>query len=111
MAEWIAEGAPGASDPWLDPVSQNVAGYSATLHNGCRLEVPPCPRRSVGPDLFALLFGMKGRIGKVDGVYFQARKSPAPTLNTKLERNPTIASDEAARIEEVCVALATSESP
>lgn len=106
VADWIAAGAPGASDPWLDPVSQHVAGYRATLHNGSRLDIHPCPRRSVGPDLFALFFGMQERIGTIDEVHLQARRVAAPALHTSLERNPELSPGETTRIDEICLALA-----
>src|SRR5262249_10913508 len=54
---WIAEGAPGGPDPWLDPVDHLVAGFSATLRSGAVLETRPAPRRAVGPDLFSLFLG------------------------------------------------------
>ena len=57
FAAWIAQGAPGAPLPWHDPADHLVAGFAAKLPDGRILEVRPAPRRSVGPDLFALVFG------------------------------------------------------
>jgi alkyldihydroxyacetonephosphate synthase len=61
FAAWIAAGAPGAPLPWLDPADHLVAGFSAKLPDGRVLEVRPAPRRSVGPDFFALVFGRGDR--------------------------------------------------
>jgi alkyldihydroxyacetonephosphate synthase len=61
FAEWIASGAPGAPLPWHDPADHLVAGFAAKLADGRVLDVRPAPRRSVGPDLFALVFGRGGR--------------------------------------------------
>lgn len=61
VARWIGEGAPGAASPWTDPVDHLVAGFSARFPDGRLLEVRPAPRRSVGPDLFALILGQRAR--------------------------------------------------
>jgi alkyldihydroxyacetonephosphate synthase len=66
VADWLARGAPGSRDPWQDPADQILAGVEATLIDGRRLRIPPAPRRSVGPDLTALLIGAEGRFGRVD---------------------------------------------
>jgi alkyldihydroxyacetonephosphate synthase len=61
VAAWIADGAPGVAAPWSDPADHLVAGFAAHFPDGRLLEVRPAPRRSVGPDLFALVLGQKGR--------------------------------------------------
>ncbi|HLK41081.1 MAG TPA: FAD-linked oxidase C-terminal domain-containing protein, partial [Polyangiaceae bacterium] len=65
VGEWLARGAPGSRDPWLDPVDHRIAGLDATLPDGRALRIPPAPRRSVGPDLTALFVGGGGRFGEI----------------------------------------------
>ena len=65
VAAWIAAGAPGAPDAWLDPVDHLVAGFTARLASGADLAVRPAPRRAVGPDLFALFHGAGERAGVI----------------------------------------------
>lgn len=65
VADWLAEGAPGAAAPWDDPADHLVAGFSAHFPDGRLLEVRPAPRRSVGPDLFALVLGQRHRYVRV----------------------------------------------
>jgi len=47
VADWLAQGAPGARDPWLDPADHIVAGLDATLRDGRALTIRPAPRRAV----------------------------------------------------------------
>src|SRR5437868_12984448 len=61
VAAWIAEGLPGATDPWLDPVDHTIAGFTARLASGASIGVREAPRRAVGPDLLALFAGTRGK--------------------------------------------------
>ncbi len=61
VARWLAEGARGAPSPWDDPVDHLVAGFVARSRSGKELVVRPAPRRSVGPDLAALVVGQRER--------------------------------------------------
>jgi alkyldihydroxyacetonephosphate synthase len=91
IAEWIARGTPGSSDPWLDPVDQRVAGLIARLHTGELLAIRPAPRRAVGPDLVALFHGTAGRIGHVARATLRVHREGAArarSLPFELERNP-----------------------
>lgn len=63
--EWIARGAPGARDRFLDPADQLLAGATLRMKNGSVIELRPAPRRSVGPDLIALVFGQEGRVAEI----------------------------------------------
>jgi alkyldihydroxyacetonephosphate synthase len=65
VAAWLAEGAPGARARFVDPVDQLVSGFTARFHDGRTITMRPAPRRSVGPDLWALVFGQKERFGKI----------------------------------------------
>ncbi|AGP42168.1 FAD-binding oxidoreductase [Sorangium cellulosum] len=86
---WIAAGAPGAPDPWSDPVDHLVAGFTARLASGAELAVRPAPRRAVGPDLFALFLGVGGRVGAVTSVHLRAHGASRPrALPTSLPRQP-----------------------
>ena len=91
---WLAAGAPGAPDPWLDPVDHLVAGYSAVLPSGAVLRIRPCPRRAVGPDLLSLFFGHGGRCGQIHTAHLRARGRGAAPLDTPLERNPPVGARE-----------------
>ena len=104
--EWLAAGARGAPDPWLDPVDHLVAGYSATLPGGGALTIRPCPRRAVGPDLWALFQGTGGRAGNIESVHLRARGSQARPLVTPLERDPAIDGAEQQWIDRTLSAIA-----
>jgi alkyldihydroxyacetonephosphate synthase len=71
LAEWLARGAPGARDHWLDPVDQLLAGLDATLKDGRALSIRPAPRRAVGPDLTALFVGAGERFGRIDRAWMR----------------------------------------
>lgn len=95
VAEWLARGAPGAPDPWVDPVDHLVAGFTAGLASGAELEVRSAPRRAVGPDLYALLHGLEGRAGTITSAHLCARTTErARELATGLERNPPLGDTE-----------------
>lgn len=86
--EWIARGAPGAPSPFADPCDHLIAGLSMRLTNGQRVDIRPCPRRAVGPDLVALVFGMSGRFARVERAWLRvhamgkvARFTPLPVFN------------------------------
>ena len=78
VAHWIAQGLPGAADPWSDPVAQPIAGLSARLHRGGTLVIRPAPRRAVGPDLLALFTGTGERFGVVHTATLCVRRRGAP---------------------------------
>ncbi|CAN5650610.1 hypothetical protein BH09MYX1_BH09MYX1_30590 [soil metagenome] len=71
VSDWIAEGAPGARSPWLDPADHLLAGYEARLRDGRTILVRPAPRRAVGPDSLALFFGTRGRFGTLVAVWIR----------------------------------------
>jgi alkyldihydroxyacetonephosphate synthase len=107
IASWLAAGAPGGPDPWLDPVDHLVAGYSVTLGSGQVFDRPPGPRRAVGPDLGCLFFGMDARVGRFRSAHLRVRGARlARPLLTRLERSPALASDEAAWIDRTLAAAA-----
>ncbi len=62
VGAWLAAGARGARCPWDDPADHLVAGFQAK-HRGTGedLDVRAAPRKSVGPDLLALVVGMRER--------------------------------------------------
>jgi alkyldihydroxyacetonephosphate synthase len=99
---WIAEGAHGAPDPWLDPVDHLVAGFTATIASGAELEVRKAPRRAVGPDLFSLFLGMRGRVGAITSAWLRGHASERPRpLATTIPRDPPIEAAEQAWIDRV----------
>jgi alkyldihydroxyacetonephosphate synthase len=107
--EWLARGAPGARDRWLDPVDQLVAGLDATLVDGRSLRIRPAPRRAVGPDLSALFVGAGGRFGHVDTAWLRvhARGVARPVSPSfRHDRDPPLSSDEASLLDRVGTCLA-----
>jgi alkyldihydroxyacetonephosphate synthase len=95
VAAWIAAGAPGAPDPWIDPVDHLVAGFTATLGSGAVLSVRPAPRRAVGPDLFSLFLGTGDRAGTITSAHLRARGGEPPRpLATRITRDPRLGETE-----------------
>lgn len=103
---WLASGAPGAPDPWLDPVDHLVAGYAVELPRGGGLTIRPCPRRAVGPDLWALFQGTGGRAGRIHSAHLRVRGVAPRPLETPLDREPPIGASEATWIERAIAAAA-----
>lgn len=75
LGTWLAEGAEGASSWWKDPVDQLVAGFEATLRDGRTFKVSPVPRRAVGPDLFAIVFGVEGALATLDRIWMRIHRA------------------------------------
>jgi len=62
VGAWLGAGARGARTPYADPADHLLAGFTATnVANGEALVVRAAPRKSVGPDLAALVVGMHER--------------------------------------------------
>jgi alkyldihydroxyacetonephosphate synthase len=74
IASWLARGAQGARDTWLDPADHLVAGLELRLHDGTRVSIRPAPRRAVGPDLMALVVGMGERYAKVERAWLRIHR-------------------------------------
>jgi alkyldihydroxyacetonephosphate synthase len=99
LGDWLAGGAPGARDRWLDPVDQLLAGLEASLPDGRRLVIHPAPRRAVGPDLTALFVGAGGRFGRIDRAWMRVHRRDAtrPTAPAfELDRDPPLSDGEQA---------------
>ncbi|MCA9593513.1 MAG: FAD-binding oxidoreductase [Myxococcales bacterium] len=97
IARFIAEGLPGAPDPWSDPVAQPIAGFDATLSTGEQLSVRPSPRRAVGPDLSSLFVGAREAVGSIDGATLTVRRRGAPAarqLPFHRDRHPKLEGPE-----------------
>lgn len=77
VADWLARGAPGSTSAFADPADHLVAGLTATLRNGERIEVRAAPRRAVGPDLLALFIGAGARFGSIDRVWLRVHRAAA----------------------------------
>lgn len=108
VGAWIGDGMPGASDRWLDPVDQHIAGFSARLKNGADLVNHPSPRRAVGPDLTALFHGASGAVGDVTSATLRVRRtsdSAARELPFAGERDPSLSEGERAAWERAVNAL------
>ena len=99
VAEWLAHGARGVRDAWLDPADHLVAGIEATLTNGTKIRVHPAPRRAVGPDLIALFVGTQGRFGTIDRAWLRVHPVGVarPTTSAfKGEDDPAMTPEEEA---------------
>lgn len=91
---WIAAGAPGARCPWNDPADHLVAGYVAVF-GPMRVEIRPAPRRATGPDLFALVFGQRGRWARLERVWLRVHHK-----NGRVPRASTFTNEERAWTDE-----------
>jgi alkyldihydroxyacetonephosphate synthase len=107
LADWLARGAPGTRDPWLDPADQLLAGLDATLHGGRAISIRPAPRRAVGPDLTALLVGAGGRFGRIDRAWMRVHRKEVPRPATPFEhdRDPAVSEGERELLEAMSKAL------
>jgi alkyldihydroxyacetonephosphate synthase len=110
IGDWLARGAPGARDRWLDPVDQLLAGLDATLPDGRPLVIRPAPRRAVGPDLTALFVGAGHRFGRIDRAWMRVhrRDAPRPTAPPfHHDRDPALSDGERGLLDAIS-ATATS---
>lgn len=104
LADWLAAGMPGARDAYADPVEQRVSGLVARLPSGETLGIRPTPRRAVGPDLGALVYGMQGRCMQVEQAtlcVWPKQGSVSRELRFDHPRNPQPSSEEARLIDAV----------
>jgi alkyldihydroxyacetonephosphate synthase len=97
IGEWLAEGAVGARDAWLDPTDHLVAGLEAELVNGRTLVVRPAPRRATGPDLVALVVGARGRFARLRRAWIRVhrqgvRRPESPPF--RADRDPPVSGGE-----------------
>ena len=111
IASWIAEGLPGAPDPWLDPVDHLVAGFTAQLASGAPIAVRPAPRRAAGPDLFALFSGMQRKVGEITSAWLRVERdgggATGRPLETSLDRDPPLSDAEITWIDRAASAAAS----
>ncbi len=103
VAQFLSRGAPGAPDPYEDPVDQLVAGFTAKLASGDELVVRPCPRRAVGPDLFSLFLGQEARVGQVSSAHLRLHRTGlrARKLTCAVPRRPGLSAPERLLLEAV----------
>ena len=81
LGAFVARGAEEAPSPWDDPADHLVAGFTAThVATGERLVVRAAPRRSTGPDLFALVAGMNERYYVLDRATVRVHLASAPRV-------------------------------
>ena len=107
-SEWIASGAPGARNAWLDPADHLLAGFSARIRaTGDTFAVHPAPRRAVGPDLASLLSGMRDRWLALESVWLRVHRKDAPRPRTAPFEgdDPALDPSEAALFEAIDEAL------
>jgi alkyldihydroxyacetonephosphate synthase len=84
VGAWLGDGAPGAPSAWLDPADHLVAGWTARRSDGSgRFTVHPAPRRAVGPDLLALVLGMKGRFLVLESAWLRVHRVDTPRAMTE----------------------------
>jgi alkyldihydroxyacetonephosphate synthase len=104
LSAWLASGAPGSRDAWLDPADQRLAGLDATLRGGRSISIRPAPRRAVGPDLTALFVGAGDRFGRVDRAWMRVHprgvtRPTSPPFHH--ERDPAPSAGELALLERI----------
>jgi alkyldihydroxyacetonephosphate synthase len=91
LGAWIDAGCPGSVDMFVDPVDHALAGLDARIPDGRILRVRPSPRRAVGPDLFALFVGTRGRFGTPLSAHVRVHADGARTATATpvtFERDP-----------------------
>ncbi len=72
---WLESGAPGARSAWLDPADHLVAGFTVRIRaTNATFSIRPAPRRAVGPDLSALVLGVRGRLLALDSVWLRVHR-------------------------------------
>jgi alkyldihydroxyacetonephosphate synthase len=104
VGDWLAEGAPGARDRWLDPADQLIAGLDGALEGGLAVSVRPAPRRSVGPDLTALFVGANRRFGRIDGAWLRVHRRGVPRPESAAfqnERDPPVNPGESSLLDAI----------
>jgi alkyldihydroxyacetonephosphate synthase len=77
LGGWIATNACGQLSAGYGGIEDVVAGLTAVLPGGTVARSKDIPRRSVGPDVAALMFGSEGTLGVVTEATL--RLSPEPT--------------------------------
>jgi alkyldihydroxyacetonephosphate synthase len=109
IGAWIADGARGARDAWLDPADHLVAGFVAEFRGGHCVVVRPAPRRSVGPDLMGLVTGAAGRFASLSRVWIRVHDLGAPPTTTapfRGSRDVPVSEGEEKLLAEVAARLA-----
>jgi alkyldihydroxyacetonephosphate synthase len=108
VGAWLADGAPGARSAWLDPADHLVAGWTARIRATSEpFTVHPAPRRAVGPDLLALVMGMKSRWLSLTSVWLRVHRVGVarPTVECALEEPPALNDGERTLLEALDTAL------
>jgi alkyldihydroxyacetonephosphate synthase len=108
VASWLARGAPGTRDSWLDPADHLVAGAVLALHGGPRVDIRAAPRRAVGPDLLALAVGMGGRFCAIERVSLRVHRTGAkrPDVGAlRIEMDPPLSDEEARLLDAIATSL------
>ncbi len=106
---FIDAGLPGTRCRWHDPVDQDVSGLMARTAHGKLVTYAPGPRRAAGPDLFGLVRGAHGRFLTVEQAWLRVHRVGVerPTApHAHFDRNPLLASDEAAVLDAVAASVA-----
>jgi len=75
IGAWLESGAPGARSAWLDPADHLIAGFTARIRStGASFEIRPAPRRATGPDLGALVLGLRGRFLALESAWLRVHR-------------------------------------
>ncbi len=98
LESWVASGMPGVRPHWRDPADHAVAGFEASRVNMPPIVIRPSPRRSVGPDLFALLAGCEKRFFSLKSAWLRVhhvgvKRPEAPAFRYD-ERTPPSEAEE-----------------
>ncbi len=103
VGAFLERGAPGARDPYEDPVDHLVAGFRMRLRSGSELVVRPGPRRAVGPDLYALVHAMNGRVGELLSAHLRVHRLGLETrpARCEIDRDPAMGEAESGWVDRV----------
>jgi alkyldihydroxyacetonephosphate synthase len=113
VAAWLAAGADGARDAWLDPADHLLAGLDLRLHDGRVIVVRPAPRRAVGPDLVTLVVGMRERFGRVERAWLRVHRvgvRRADVGSLEGDRDPVLSPGESALLDAIEAALRSPDA-
>jgi alkyldihydroxyacetonephosphate synthase len=108
VAGWLASGAPGAREAWLDPADHLVAGIDLRLHDGRAVTIRPAPRRAVGPDLLALVMGAAERFVRVERAWLRIHPVGVrrPNLGAlAVDPDPPVSAEEARLLDAIALRL------
>ena len=108
IGAWLESGAPGARSAWLDPADHLMAGFTARIRStGATFEIRPAPRRATGPDLGALVLGLRGRMLALESAWLRVHRvaETRPSTEKFAAEEEPLGDDERALFDTIAEAL------